>query len=224
MRYLCGLSLVTIIALVGLAGCKPKEPEVVVPPPPPPKTVTEIYSDYKAALQPLLAGTNITYGTTEPIISQFKTTRAQYTQEINEPEAVAKIENDVNNAIKQVRDAEQWYALDGLLNVHKYLNPNSQRYDSLRTRTDLMLARPWVKVTGFAEIDPGDLITFMDITDPKTLETNNFKVREGEEFYPDAEGNMVLRLVRVIGNQSAVELEYLKLEGETWEVPGPKNN
>lgn len=226
MRYLYGLPM---IALVFLAGCNlEKEPEEPVVEAPPPKTAQEIYQDYKTALNPLFAGaaanSGFTIGMKDPIISQFRTAKSQYAQEINEVEASDKIANDVSNAVKEAQNSEQWYALDGLLDVHKMLSPNSQRYDTVRRRCDLMLARPWVKVTGFAEIDKGDLITFLDVLDPNTGEIQSLKIREGEEFYPDEEGKDILRLVKVIGAQSAVELEYLRLPGETWEIPGPKNN
>ncbi len=223
MRCLYGLPM---IALVFLAGCGEKEPEVPEPVPPPPKTVQEIYGDYKTALQPLIAGATNGFPVDAkgPVISQFRTARSQYAQEMNEPEALDKISKDVAGAVKQAQQSETWYALDGLLDVHKVLNPTSQRYDTVRRRCDLMLARPWVKVTGFAEIDPGDLITFLDVMNPSTREIQSLKVREGEEFYPDAEGKSILRLVKVVGAQSAVELEYLRLPGETWEIPGPKNN
>jgi len=225
MRYVYGLSM---IALVFLAGCKDEEPPAPEVQPPPPKTVNEIYSDYKAALQPLLAGattpgTITTQEMKNPIISQFQTKKREYAQEINEPEAVGRIESDITDAISKARDAEEWYALDGLLDVHKSLNPNSQRYQTVRRRADLMLARPWIMVTGFAEIDAGDLVVFVTVMDPKTREKEDLRVREGEEFYTDAEGKSVLRLIRVVGAQSAIEVEYLRLPGETWEVPGPKN-
>jgi hypothetical protein len=61
------------------------------------------------------------------------------------------------------------------------------------------------------------------VVDPLTQARQELRVREGEEFYPDAEGKSILRLVRVIGAQSGVELEYMRLPGETWEEPGPKN-
>lgn len=225
MRYLYGLS---IIGLVLLAGCKeepPPEPEAV---PPPPKTANEMYTAYKAALNPLLTGAGqidaIGPGMKDSIISAFTSSRSGFAQEINEPEAVGMIENDITSAISLAQTNAQWFALDGLLDVHQKLNPNSQRYQSLRRRTDLMMARPWVYVTGFAEIDAGDLVVFMTVTDPLTQTREDLRVREGEEFYPDAEGKSILRLVRVIGAQSGVELEYLRLPGETWEVPGPKNN
>ena len=224
MRYLYGLS---IIGLVLLAGCKDPEPEVPVPEPPPPKTANEMHSEYKAALNPLLAGAGqidaIGPGMKEPIISAFRNARSQFSAEINEPEAVGRIETDVTNAITLAQTNEQWFALDGLLDVHQMLNPNSQRYQSVRRRTDLMMARPWVYVTGFAEIDPGDLVVFVTVVDPLTQAREDLRVREGEEFYPDAEGKSILRLVRVIGAQSGVELEYLRLPGETWQEPGPKN-
>lgn len=226
MRSVLGLSMLTLILL---AGCKEEPPPEAQPQEVPPKTVQEIYNDYSAALQPLFAGAQANsgffFGMADPIISQFNTVRSQYSvpKEINEPAASAQIEEQVANNIKIAKDAEQWYALDGLLRVHASLNPTSQRYQPLRRKTDLMMERPLVKCTGFATIDGDDLMAFLDIVDPKTMKTESVRVREGEEFFPDAEGKSILRLVKVIGAQSGLELEYMRMPGETWEIPGPVN-
>ncbi len=228
MRYFYGLTV--IVVLTCLAGCKDPEPAEPVVEKPPPKTAGQIHGEYKKALQPLFsaAAQNTPFGDGDKaaIISAFRTVRGQYSDpyEINEPEAKAKIEKDVSNSIKAAKRAEQWYALDGLLDVHKMLRPDSQVHTAIRRRTDLMLARPWVKCTGFATIGQEDLLSFLEITDPKTKITDTFRVHEGEEFYPDAEGKSLLKLIKVIGAQSAIEMEYLVLPGETWIIPGPKNN
>lgn len=224
MKYLYGL---TVILLACLAGCK-KEEKPPEPEAPPPLTTGQIYSEYKAALQPLFnaATPSAVFGEGQksPIISEFNTTRAKMAAEINEPEAKAKIETDVESHLKRAKDAEQWFVVDGILDVHKVLRPDSQVYNSLRRRTDLMLARPIVVCTGFAKIGDEELLTFLEITDPKSKATDTFRIREGEEFYPGADGKSLLKLIRVIGAQSAVEMEYLALPGETWDIPGPKNN
>jgi len=223
MKYFYGM---TVISLAFLAGCNQEEkvPEVE---PPPPLTVQQIYTEYRNALQPLLnaaaPGALFGEGQKAPILSEFNTTRSRMASEINEPESRGRIETEVTNAIKRAREAEQWYVVDGLLDVYRILRPDSQVYTTLRRRADLMLARPIVKSTGFAAIGDEELQAFLEITDPKTGRSSTFRVREGEEFYPDAEGNSMLRLIRVVGAQSAVEMEYLALPGETWEVPGPKN-
>lgn len=226
MRSFLGLTMLSILLL---AGCKEEPPPEAVPVEVPPKTAQEIAGEYTAALQPLFAGaqagSGFPYGAADPIISQFSTLRSQYSvpKEINEPAATAQIEEQVSNHIKIAKDAEEWYALDGLLKLHATLNPTSQRYQPLRRKTDLMMKRPMVKCTGFMGIDADDPVSFLTITDPMTGRSDSFQVHEGEEFYPDAEGNMTLRLVKIVGAQSAVELEYMVLPGETWEVAGPEN-
>lgn len=226
MRSLIGLSLVTLILLGGCKEEPPPEPEPVEIPP---KTEQEIANDYSTALQPLFAaaqpGSGFLYGMADPIIAEFNRVRGQYTnpKEINEPAAAAKIEAQLSNHIKNARDAEEWFALDGILRVHAILNPTSQRHQQLRRKCDLMMKRPLVKCTGFMGIDGNDPVSFLTITDPMTGASDSFKVHEGEEFYPDAEGNMLLRLVKIVGAQSAIELEYMVLPGETWQVPGPEN-
>tara|TARA_R110001592_G_scaffold196835_1_gene444680 strand:- start:696 stop:1373 length:678 start_codon:yes stop_codon:yes gene_type:complete len=225
MRYLYGLS---VFLLVCLAGCKKSEPEPEAPAPPPPLTADEIYRDYKAALDPLFGAAaptaNFGYGAKAPILAQFKTVRGQMAPEINEPEAKDRIEKQVADYIKTAKRSEQWYTIDALLDVYKILRPDSQANTSLRKRTDLMMARPEIKCTGFATIDTDDLMAFLEITNPTTREVETFRIREGEEFYPDAEGKSTLKMIKVVGAQSAVEMEYLALPGETWEIPGPKNS
>ena len=225
MKYLYGL---TVVMLACLAGCKKDPPPPPEAAPPPPLTTSQIISEYKAALQPLLnaatPGVVFDDGQKTPIINEFNTTRAKMASEINEPEARDKIEGDVTNGLKQAKEAEQWFVVDGLLDVYKILRPDSQVYTSLRRRADLMMARPVVVCTGFATIGSEDLLTFLEITDPKSKKTDTFRIREGEEFYPGANGKSLLKLIRVVGAQSAVEMEYLALPGETWEIPGPKNN
>lgn len=226
MRSLFGLSLITLILL---AGCKEEPPPEAAPVEPPPKTVQEIVTDYTTALQPLFTGaqkgSGFVFGMEEPIISAFNTARSQYSapKEINEPAASAQIEQQVTTYIKTARDSEEWYALNGLLKVHAILSPQSQRYLQLRKKCDMMMERPMVKCTGFATIDGTDLMAFLDIMDPKTFQVTSVRVREGEEFYPDAEGKSMLRLVKVIGAQSGLEMEYMRVPGETWEIPGPVN-
>lgn len=227
MRSLIGLSM---IALVALVGCTKEEPPAeAVPVEVPPKTTEAIFGEYNAALQPLFLaatpGSGFAFGMADPIISAFSMAKGQNSvpKEINEPAASAQIEQQVANHITKARDAEEWFALDGLLRVHAQLNPSSQRYQQLRRKTDLMMERPLVKCTGFAEIDGGDLMAFLDVMDPKTFKITSVRVREGEEFYPDAEGKTTLRLVRVIGAQSGLEMEYMRVPGETWEITGPVN-
>lgn len=224
MKYIYGMA---VILLACLAGCKeePPEPENQ---PPPPLTTEKIHSDYRNALSPLFNGANpnanFRKGDKNPPIQEFKQLRQKMSSEENEPEAKQRIEKDVVNNLKKARDNEQWFAVDGLLDIYGMLRPDSQVYTSLRRRANVMMARPVVVNTGFAKIGDEDLLTFLEITDPMTGEVDTFRVREGEEFYPDEEGKSLLKLIRVIGAQSGVEMEYLALPGYTWEVPGPENN
>jgi hypothetical protein len=81
-------------------------------------------------------------------------------------------------------------------------------------------------VTGFVQTG-GEVYTFLEVTDPESSAKETFKVREGEEFYRPAKigsvpnNSEVLRLVRIIGNQQEVEIEY-KLANFLWKVPGPR--
>ena len=226
MKYIYGLSLALVLCLVGCGDLEQQDKAEIEKPPP--LTATKIHSDYKKALDPLFKGSSANApfgkGAKNAPIAEFRTVRGQMSAEINEPEAKEKLEKDVERFIDQAKDNEQWFAVDGLLDVYQILRPDSQVYSNLRRRAELMMARPVVRSTGFVAIGDEELICFLDITNPMTGDQDTFKVREGEEFYEGPDGKMGLKLIRVIGAQSALELEYLALPGYTWEIPGPKND
>jgi len=128
--------------------------------------------------------------------------------------------------MKKAREAGRWRKVKVLCEVYKLIQPGSDRYAKLERDAELMLARPEVQVTGFVQTG-AELYAFMEVKEPVTGVKETFKVREGEEFYrPEKIGSQpnnveVLRLVRIIGNQQEVEIEY-KLANFLWKVPGPR--
>ena len=74
------------------------------------------------------------------------------------------------------------------------------------------LNRPQVKVTGNTTMD-GVTIWFLQLYLPETKTTESVQVRQGDEFHG-------LRFVDTLGNNRAIELEYLKLN-ERFIAPAP---
>lgn len=220
MYKVLAYSLLCMLVLVMFVGCgeeEPEEPEE--PPPPPPPTASEIHQEMRSAIGVLWRG-GLSENDREEVVQKLTQVRNQYQQEENAPEAFRRLENDITELIPQARDADRWGIVKGAAMAYKVMNPNSDRYDRLEERADMYLERPQVEVTGFMNVD-GDLYTFMRVTDPVTNEVNTYRVREGEEFHETEKYGITLRLLRIIGNQSAVELEYVPIQ-EPWVVPGPK--
>jgi len=98
--------------------------------------------------------------------------------------------------------------------LYQVVEPGSDRFKKIEERADLMLARPDVHVRGFVQVE-NELYAFLEVLNLKTREVTTHKVREGEEFYD------VLRLIRIVGNQQAVEILYIPAN-DTWTVQGPR--
>jgi hypothetical protein len=74
------------------------------------------------------------------------------------------------------------------------------------------LNRPIVKITGHTTMDDAT-VWFLQVTLPQTGAAESVQVHKGDEFFG-------LRFVRIIGNNRAIELEYLKLN-ERFVVEAP---
>jgi hypothetical protein len=139
----------------------------------------------------------------------------------NGDQALERTRADFDRMLANSQDFGKWRFIRCVLDLYKML-PGMQdkfsKYALLEQRTDLMLARPEVRSTGFVEVD-GDMFAFVRVIDPNSGYTESLRVREGEEFYKDANGNYILKLIRIIGNKEKLEVEYLPL-ADTWEVHG----
>lgn len=214
MRVLLTVSLVLSFAALSV-GCKPEPPPEPKEKPPPPPTAEELYSQIKQKLGPFYQAyqqKSHIAGNAGQTIEDFRTGKGQFTAAENGREALSRAQRDIEQWIKWARDEERYRWVKTAIQLYKVFQPGTQRYKSLERRADLMLARPKVTVKGFFELD-GDLYAFLECTDPDTNEVTQYKVREGEEFHE------VLRLIRIIGDNQAVELLYIPAN-DTWVVKG----
>lgn len=203
-------------ALVFLPACTP-EPEPEPEDEPPPEPTPE---EYRQQLRGVI-GTLTMPGVPAPpdptiqdILNQVQSRRMQLAATENGRRAIQLITQDVDEAIRTARSEEEWRKVKALCMLFMALQPGNERYASLMERAEIMMNRPQITVTGFVEVD-GELYAFMDLFDPKTGTTTNYRRREGEEFHD------VMRLVRIVGNQQAIEVEYLPVR-YIWTVPGPR--
>lgn len=218
------LKIAVLFLLIGLSvlmvACSkpepPPPPPPAAPPPPPEPTPEQHHGQLKSIL-----GTLIFPGTPAPpdgmiqgIIDQMQSRRIQLAMTENGQAAINMMTTDVAQAIDTARDEESWTKVKALCMVYAALQPGNERYSTLMEQATIMMNKPQITVTGFVELD-GELYAFMDLFDPKTGETTRYRRREGEEFHD------VMRIVRIVGNQQSVEVEYLPAR-YIWTVPGPR--
>lgn len=220
MKYNIFIISLFIVLTFAFTACQPP------PPPPPPEPVVpeeppEPTPDvYQGQVKSLL-GTLLIPGTPAPpddaiqgIISQVQTKRSQLALTENGVQAISLITRDVDESIRVTKEEERWKKVKALCMIYSALQPGNERYSSLLEQASMMMNRPEITVTGFVELD-GELYAFLDLFDPKTGEATSYRRREGEEFHD------VMRIVRIVGNQQSVEVEYLPAR-YVWTLPGPR--
>ena len=220
MKFNTAIIMMLIGLSVMLVACQKPEPEPEPAPKenlPPPEPTPDVYhGQLKGVL-----GTLLIPGTAPPpdsmiqgIINQIQSRRGQLTMTENGQTAIGMITRDVDDAIRISKDEESWTKVKALCMIYAALQPGNERYSSTQEQATIMMNRPQITITGFVELD-GELYAFMDLFDPKTGETTQYRRREGEEFHD------VMRIVRIVGNQQSVEVEYLPAR-YIWTVPGPR--
>ncbi len=218
-----------LLVLVAVTACQPPPPPPPPTPPPPPEPTPDQHADNaRKTLGPLLGDAPLPPGQAalDSLVSGFGGIKAQLSATENGRGGLAIIQRDIEDTIKKMRDAGRWRKVKVLCDVYKVLQPASDRYVKLSRDAEMMMAKPDVLVTGFVHTG-GDLYAFMEVKDPITGSKETFKVREGEEFYRPAKigampnSSELLRLVRIIGNQQEIEIEY-KPANFLWKVPGPR--
>ncbi len=226
----CLVICLILLAMVAVTACQPPPPPPPPTPPPPPEPTPDQHAENaRKALGPLLGESPLPPGgqsALDPLVSAFSGVKGQLSATENGRGGLAIIQREVEDTIKKMRDQARWRKVRVLCDVYKVLQPGSDRYAKLERDAELMMAKPEVVSTGFVQTG-ADLYAFLEVSDPINGGKETFKVREGEEFYRPAKlGNQpnsseVLRMVRIIGNQQEVEIEY-KPANFLWQIPGPR--
>ncbi|HUW62060.1 MAG TPA: hypothetical protein VMZ06_13750 [Candidatus Bathyarchaeia archaeon] len=211
-RYMAILSL---LAVVVLAGCEKAEP-VPVKPPEQEKTPEQIVDLIKKDLAPLATvagGGMLMEKDKQEIIAKLRTHKAAYQAKENGIIALERITSEIEGVIKVVRDAERWRMVLSCLEIYDVLQPGSAKYQRLKNMAELQRRKPRVKLKGFfRDVASNDqLYAFVQITDPVEGKVYQEQMREGEEKYG-------IRFNRIIGNQQGVEFEYLAIPGDYFQV------
>lgn len=225
---------ILIIFTITSLHCAKQAPPPPPPQEPPPPSPEQIMSELRSALQPLINAVNTNTGLPpsqhEGIINNLRSVKAKYSAIENGKIAIGKVALEVDDLIKKARDLQRWGLVRLGIMAYDVLRPGATspdgKYARLLERANLMISRPKVEVNGFLQAE-NDIYIFLTVTDTASQKSENFKVREGEEFYEPEDPQTrtkkppQLRIVRVIGDQQSVEILYIPAN-ETWIVPGPK--
>lgn len=218
-----------LLLLAAAPGCTPEPPPPPppeTPPPPPEPTPEQHHATMKGNLSALFAEGGMGPDVAAALVASFNGMKMQMSATDNGRAALGMIQRDIEDGIRSFRQQNRWVKVKACCELYKILQPGSDRYAKAERDAELMMARPTVVVTGFMK-SGSEIYSFLSVTNPETQQEETFKIREGEEFYRPAKvGSQendqdLLRLVRIIGDQQSVELEY-KPVNFLWECPGPR--
>lgn len=198
--------------LAAIISCAPPPP----PPPPPeaagPKTAEEVYALISPIIQPLRASARsqqvvISNAERDQMIYQLGQAVAQFGQTDFGRQALARLGQEIAELALEFSRQERYRATLVCLDAHNVLNMSSALLSRLGERAEKMLSQPAVRARGFLEDQQNrDLYAFLELLDRKTGKIKTIQLREGEE----SDG---IRLLRIIGKNRAVRIEYLEIPG-----------
>lgn len=204
-------SLLLSVFLTAIVSCSPPPP----PPPPEatgPKTAEEVYVLISPIIQPLRAAARsqqvvISNAERDQMIHQLGQAVGQYGQTDFGRQALTRIGQEIADLALQFSRQERYRATLICLDAHNVLNMSSTLLNRLGERAEKMLAQPAVRARGFLEDkENGDLYAFLELLDRQTGKVKTIQLREGEE----SDG---IRLLRILGKNRAVRVEYLEIPG-----------
>lgn len=148
----------------------------------------------------------------EAIVSGLRDAKMKYAESPGGKKAFQELSWEVVGMAKQAREQDRWRLVQGLVDIHDILGMESVTMDRLDEGARKRLAQPLVEVTGIVDdVEKEQTYVFMNLLDRETREMNRVKARVGETL-----GD--LKVVEIIGRNKKVVLEYLPIEGLTFEV------
>ena len=217
MRPLCVPVLVGLLLLAGILipACSPPPP----PPPQPvgPQTKEEVFALVSPIIEPLRkaaapGGQLPVEAERNMLLGQLRDAVGQYGNTDFGKAALREVGYEISEIAKKSSDQERWRMTLLCVDAYGVLSMDGKLIGRLNDRAKNMLAQPSVRVHGFLEDgDNKDLYVFLDIVDRKTGEVKKVQAREGEEF----DG---LRLLKVMGRNQKVRMEYLKIPGLIFDI------
>ncbi len=218
-RHLATLGLVLIVSI--LTGCNPSLPP---PPPPPsvpigPQTKQEVLNLVLPALAPVEATLADGPGkgglpdtARAAMMAQLREAVSKYGNLPFGREALRDVGYKIAEMGKKASTQERWRLALTCVDAFDILQMESMTVSRLGDRAKTMMEQPTVRVRGFLEDkDKGSLYVFLELVNRKTGAVEKVQAREGEEFNG-------IRLIRVIGRNQKVRVEYTKIPGLIFDV------
>ncbi|MFP4502735.1 MAG: hypothetical protein ACLFTT_17215 [Candidatus Hydrogenedentota bacterium] len=148
----------------------------------------------------------------ESIVSGLRDAKMKYAESPGGKKAFQELSWEVVGMAKQARAQDRWRLVQGFVDIHNLLGMESVTIERLDESARKRLAQPLVEVTGVVDdVAKEQTYVFMNLLDRDTREINRVKARVGETV-----GD--LKVVEIVGRNKKVVLEYLPIEGLTFEV------
>jgi len=212
------LPVVLLLAFLCLGCQEQAPPPPPTPPPAPEKTAEKIKEEFMVALAPMqgLVADPPVGGFSDDmkkkVIEDLKKARTANQTSVNAPQALEMVTREIETIISTARDRKRWRLVMGAIEAYEVMSPGTTKMNRLKDRAKLYLSRPTVTVKGFVDDkETKDTFVFLEVTLHPSEEVNSIQVRIGEEFFG-------VRLLDIVGNKKGVQLEYLAIPGDTWDV------
>ena len=202
-----------------MAGCEKKEPEpkpVENQPPPEPtpeeisnKIITEALG---SAVMGAVASGKVSPEVRAKLVDDLTKARSANQASENGQKALNIVASKLEELVMKAKADRQWDVV--LLGVAGYevFNKESATMKRIKEQAELEGKKPIVKLKAFmTDQKTNRVFAVLEIQNRMTGETKNVNVGEGEEV----EG---LRFNKVIGDNRGIELEYLAIPGDMFEV------
>lgn len=214
-----------LIVVIG-SGCNPAPP----PPPTPtapigPQTKQDVLTLVMPAIAPFAAvlalppgGGSLSEAARTSVMVQLRDAVGKYGNLPFGREALHEVGYKIADMGKQASSQERWRLALACVDAFDILQMESVTVSRLGEKAKTMMEQPTVRVRGFFEDrEKGSLYVFLELVNRTTGAVEKVQAREGEEFSG-------IRLLRVIGRNQKVRVEYLKIPGLIFDVDFEPNN
>lgn len=212
--------LIVLGALLGLYALMQRENAAYVAPAVPEPTKEEILPDLRALIMPLHDHLNAPAGpaaqisepTRDAVLKGLADAKLKYGETQGGKEAFKELADEVSGIALGARDKERWRLVQACVDAYEVLGMQSVGMQRMDRTAGEMLAMPKVKVDGIVD-DPAKDTTYvlMRLVDRSTGLYERRYARIGEEV--DS-----LKILEIVGDNSAVRFEYMKIPGLQFEV------
>jgi hypothetical protein len=212
--------LFTLPVLILLLGCsdifqKNPQPPVTEDPGPHSKEeamslINHVINPLRQTLQP--GGPGVNEATRTQILMGIQQAIIAYGDNRYGQEVLRDMGYELQGLARQASAQERYRLVLICIEAAELLQVDSMYLRRAGTQAVTMLQKPKVAVRGFLDdLETGQLTIFLELTDYFTGKITRLQAREGDEF-----GD--LKLIRVLGRNKGVLMEYLKVPGLFFEV------